>query len=129
MKIRILEISNFKNIGVSELDRESNEKLNSQKLYLNANYSEDAMGGLVLLVGENNTGKSNIIKALKEFSYEDTLKAANDIPNFIASVKEENYKALKKEISTMEASIERFLKAIFESTSSRAERDFNISSI
>ena len=83
MKIRILEISNFKNIGVSELDRESNEKLNSQKLYLNANYSEDAMGGLVLLVGENNTGKSNIIKALKEFSYEDTLKAANDTPNFI----------------------------------------------
>ncbi len=49
--------------------------------------------------------------------------------NALKDVKEENYKALKKEISTMEASIERFLKAIFESTSSRAERDFNISSI
>ncbi len=49
--------------------------------------------------------------------------------NALRDVKEENYKALKNEISSMEASIERFLKAIFESNSSMAERDFNISSI
>ena len=49
--------------------------------------------------------------------------------NALRVVKEENYKALKSEISSMEATIERFLKAVFESSSSRAERDFNISSI
>ncbi len=46
--------------------------------------------------------------------------------NALRDVKEENYKALKDEISSMEAKIERFLKAVFESSSSRAERDFNI---
>lgn len=46
--------------------------------------------------------------------------------NALRDVKEENYKALKDEISSMEATIERFLKAVFESSSSRAERDFNI---
>ena len=49
--------------------------------------------------------------------------------NALRDVKEEYYKALKNEISTMEAAIERFLKPIFECTSSRAERDFNVSSI
>ena len=49
--------------------------------------------------------------------------------NALRDVKEENYKALKDEISSMEATIERFLKAVFESSSSRAERDFNVSSI
>ncbi len=49
--------------------------------------------------------------------------------NALKDVKEENYKALKSEISSLEANIEKFLKIFFESTSSRAERDFNISSI
>ncbi len=49
--------------------------------------------------------------------------------NALRDVKEENYKALKEEISSMEATIERFLKNIFECNSSRAERDFNVSSI
>ncbi len=49
--------------------------------------------------------------------------------NALKDVKEENYKALKAEISSMEAAIEKFLKPIFECTSSCAERDFNVSSI
>ena len=49
--------------------------------------------------------------------------------NALKDVKEENYKALKNEISSMEAGIERFLKLFFESSSSKAERDFNISSV
>ena len=49
--------------------------------------------------------------------------------NALRDVKEENYKALKDEISSMEATIERFLKAVLESSSSRAERDFNIPAV
>ncbi len=49
--------------------------------------------------------------------------------NALRDVKEENYKALKKEISSMELAIDKFLKIIFECSSSRAERDFNVSSI
>lgn len=49
-------------------------------------------------------------------------KALND-------VKEESYKALKEEISTMEMKIERFLKNILETSSFNAERDFNISAV
>ena len=49
-------------------------------------------------------------------------KALND-------VKEESYKALKDEISTMEVKIEKFLKNVFESSTCKAERDFNISAV
>lgn len=49
-------------------------------------------------------------------------KALND-------VKEESYKALKEEISTMEAKIELFLKNVFESSTFKSERDFNISAV
>ena len=49
-------------------------------------------------------------------------KALND-------VKEESYKALKEEISTMENRIELFLKNLFDSSAFKAERDFNISAV
>ncbi len=49
-------------------------------------------------------------------------KALND-------VKEESYKALKDEISTMEIKIENFLKNFFESSTFKAEKDFNISAV
>lgn len=49
-------------------------------------------------------------------------KALND-------VKEESYKALKDEILTMEAKIDRFMKNFFESSTFKAERDFNISAV
>ena len=49
-------------------------------------------------------------------------KALND-------VKEESYKALKDEISTMEMKIENFLKNFFESSTFKAEKDFNISAV
>jgi len=49
-------------------------------------------------------------------------KALND-------VKEESYKALKDEISTMETRIEQFLKTLFDSSAFKAERDFNVSSV
>lgn len=49
-------------------------------------------------------------------------KALND-------VKEESYKALKDEISTMETRIEQLLKTLFDSSAFKAERDFNVSSV
>lgn len=46
----------------------------------------------------------------------------------LRDVREESYKALKEEISSMESAIERFLKNVLECTTSQSERDFNISS-
>lgn len=49
--------------------------------------------------------------------------------NALKEVKEESYKALKDEISSMEASIERILKCVLECTSFKSERDFNVSAL
>lgn len=49
--------------------------------------------------------------------------------NALKDVKEESYKALKDEISTMEATIDKFLSLFLSSTSNRAERDFNVSAV
>ncbi len=47
----------------------------------------------------------------------------------LRKVKEESYQALRREISTMENAIERFLCNILECTSAKAERDFNAMSM
>ena len=47
----------------------------------------------------------------------------------LKDVKDESYRALKDEISTMEMKIERLLKCFFESTSFKAERDFHASAV
>ena len=49
--------------------------------------------------------------------------------NALKDVKEESYKALKEEISTMESAIEKVLRCILNSTSFRSERDFHVSSV
>ncbi len=49
--------------------------------------------------------------------------------NALKDVKEESYKALKNEISSMEATIEKFLKIVLNCTSFKSERDFNVSSV
>lgn len=49
--------------------------------------------------------------------------------NALKDVKEESYKALKSEISSMEATIEKFLKIVLNCTSFKSERDFNVSSV
>ena len=43
--------------------------------------------------------------------------------------KEANYENLQKDLNKVEAFIEKCLKFVFESTSSIAERDFNVSSL
>ena len=51
------------------------------------------------------------------------------IKNALRDVKEESYQALKQEISSMESAIERFIRNVLECTSSKSERDFNVTSI
>ena len=60
----------------------------------------------------------NALKDVREESY----KALKE-------VREESYKALKEEISSMESTIERFIRNILECTSSKSERDFNVQSL
>ncbi len=49
--------------------------------------------------------------------------------NALKDVKEESYKALKDEISTMEKSIDKFLSLFLGTTTSHAERDFHVSAV
>ena len=49
--------------------------------------------------------------------------------NALKDVKEESYKALKNEISSMESTIEKFLKSDLNCTSFKSERDFNVTSV
>lgn len=49
--------------------------------------------------------------------------------NALKDVKEESYKALKNEISSMESIIEKFLKSVLNCTSFKSERDFNVTSV
>ena len=47
--------------------------------------------------------------------------------NVMTDAKRDGYDSLTHELKGMEAAIERFFSKIFETTSSLAERDFNIS--
>lgn len=49
--------------------------------------------------------------------------------NALRDVKEESYKALRNEISSMECTIERFLKNFLECTTFKSERDFNMTAL
>lgn len=51
---RVLQIKNYKNVGINE----------KQELLLNVSTEKGEMGGIVLLVGPNNSGKTNILHAL-----------------------------------------------------------------
>ncbi len=89
---RYLEIRNFKNIGVKD------QKENSERLCLNNSFSSDKLGGLVLIIGENNTGKSNLLKALGCFSDQLDEFKKNCTPNYVGY--EESISSLK--LSTLE---------------------------
>ncbi|MCH5158507.1 MAG: AAA family ATPase [Clostridiales bacterium] len=54
---RSLFIKNFRNIGIGE----------GRKLILNRSIEKGKMGNLIILIGENNSGKSNVLDALEAF--------------------------------------------------------------
>ena len=60
MKTRGFVIRNFRNIGVCEGDK-------SQEAFLRLSNTDENIGGLVIILGENNSGKSNLLDALAKF--------------------------------------------------------------
>nr|WP_240642760.1 ATP-binding protein [Helicobacter pylori] len=75
--MRYLEVKNYKNIGVQ------NEQEKDERLYLNNSFNGDKLGGLVIILGENNTGKSNLLKALGCFSEHVNEFKKNCTPNYL----------------------------------------------
>ncbi|MCQ2630439.1 ATP-binding protein [Helicobacter pylori] len=82
---RVLKLHQFRNLG----------RKSPTKLLLNSSF-ENKHGGLVVLVGENNVGKSNVLEALKAFNDADVkLCSENDyfktheIKDTILSLEEE----------------------------------------
>ncbi|MUU30495.1 AAA family ATPase [Helicobacter pylori] len=63
---RVLKLHHFRNLG----------RKSPAKLLLNSSFDEKH-GGLVILVGENNVGKSNVLEALKIFNDAD-IKLCNE---------------------------------------------------
>ena len=75
-------IRNFRNIGVCKDNKEQGAFLRLSGL------EKDVLGGLVIILGENNTGKSNLLDALAKFGsffvdseFKNEL-SQDDIPNF-----------------------------------------------
>ncbi len=83
---RILRLHQFRNLG----------KKSPTELLLNSSFEKH--GGLVILVGENNVGKSNILEALKVFNDTD-IKLCNDNDYFKAHEFEDAVLSLEKETS------------------------------
>lgn len=80
MNIRFLKIQNYRNIGVTKDNGEF------QILYLNNTLNKDEMGELIILIGENNVGKSNILDAVNVIRPIENIKSIDlkkDIPDFM----------------------------------------------
>ncbi|GAA8666458.1 hypothetical protein KYTH92_01140 [Helicobacter pylori] len=84
---RVLKLHHFRNLG----------KNSPVKLLLNSSFDEKH-GGLVVLVGENNVGKSNVLEALKAFNDTD-IKLCNEKDYFKAHEFEDAVLSLEEETS------------------------------
>ena len=72
---RFIDITNFRSIGINV----------TTKLELNYVKSpSDKMGGLITLIGENNSGKSNFLEAIRAFG--DKKFNPNDAPYHVFDV-------------------------------------------
>ena len=91
MEIRGFVIRNFRNIGICEGNK-------SQEAFLRLSEIKGELGGLTILIGESNSGKSNLLKALEKFghsylslnssqSFESTqLLSQDDVPESSQSI-------------------------------------------
>jgi len=68
MAERILEIEAFRNIGFKK--ENDTYKPCKATLVLDRNFEKGKTGGLVFLIGENGAGKSNVLDAIKKFSFD-----------------------------------------------------------
>ncbi len=83
---RVLKLHQFRNLG----------KNLPTELILNSSFEKH--GGLVILVGENNVGKSNILEALKAFNDTD-IKLCNENDYFKVHESEDTVLSLEEETS------------------------------
>ncbi len=83
---RVLKLHQFRNLG----------KKSPTELLLNSSFEKH--GGLVILVGENNVGKSNILEALKAFNDTD-IKLCNEKDYFKAHESKDTILSLEEETS------------------------------
>ncbi len=83
---RVLKLHHFRNLG----------KNLPTELLLNSSFEKH--GGLVILVGENNVGKSNVLEALKAFNDTD-IKLCNENDYFKAHEFEDAVLSLEEETS------------------------------
>ncbi len=83
---RVLKLHHFRNLG----------RKSPTELLLNSSFEKH--GGLVILVGENNVGKSNILEALKAFNDTD-IKLCNENDYFKAHEFEDAVLSLEEETS------------------------------
>lgn len=77
MSQRFLKIKNFRNIGITKGEDEY------QTLYLNNSLNKDKIGELIILIGENNVGKSNVLDAINSISLAEKLKKEENFTNCI----------------------------------------------
>lgn len=75
MSQRFLKIKNFKNIGITK------EEEQWERLYLNNSLDKDKIGELIILIGENNVGKSNILDAINTISLTEKSKKSYNFKN------------------------------------------------
>jgi len=71
MAERKLKVRNYRNVGVEE----------EQELLLNTSLEKGEMGSLVVVVGPNNSGKTNCLDALVAFGQKNGI-TSKDIPDF-----------------------------------------------
>ncbi|WRB89603.1 ATP-binding protein [Helicobacter pylori] len=90
---RVLKLHHFRNLG----------KNSPTELLLNSSFEKH--GGLVILVGENNVGKSNILEALKMFNDTD-IKLCNENDYFKAHESEDAVLSLEEETSRNDETID-----------------------
>ena len=62
---RSLVISDFRNLGISALKKNRNDRT---VLKINRSLRKDELGGVVIVLGGNNSGKSNVLDALTKCS-------------------------------------------------------------
>ncbi len=90
---RVLKLHQFRNLG----------KNLPTELLLNSSFEKH--GGLVILVGENNVGKSNILEALKAFNDTD-IKLCNENDYFKDHESKETTLSLEEETSLNDKTID-----------------------
>ena len=80
---RSLVISDFRNLGISALRKSSDERT---ALKINRCLKKDEIGGLVIILGGNNCGKSNVLDAVAKCNRQE-FDDEKDITDFIRAPK------------------------------------------